>query len=544
FFKIMGDLDESGIFDASLSMWKGLNYEDEEFDPIPLDIFTAASLGESEIVQEILDRKAARLNSVNRLGWSALMYASYMGHENTVHCLLDNSADPNQRTPQGYSSIILASMCGNEHCIHVLIQQGGDINAVDKRGWSALLHSASAGHQQTTEFLIKCGANCEIMEPKHGLTPLMEAAASGHEIIVQQLLQKGVDVSRVNHQGENAWTLALAYDHRKIASMIEQHKIHRRPKNNNLPVIFKSLIQNIISGPLFSKPHGGFQTNLIINASTKSIDSITRLSLSNSKRCSLKDIFSSQIVLIKYSNTNLNITNIFCYKDITKILNRYVNHKNGKSSKDNNCGQSGPRIHAGPKAFAQMTGLGADGKPHPHSTVPHFFCSSIHTTKLLACYYIHKSRIASLQPNYSFWTSVLQDNPPHLNEDTRQPPWEGPKDLESLLHDIGCSKHLPIFQKQDIDLRIFLSLTEEDLKEIGITLFGPRRRMVSCIARLTSGIQVHLDRIESAYADALNAKQQRLQVKLKENQEEKEELKSQVAQERELRKVTESVLME
>ncbi|XP_078491637.1 ankyrin repeat and SAM domain-containing protein 3 [Ciona intestinalis] len=428
----MGDLDESGIFDASLSMWKGLkqnkdgtfSYEDEEFDPIPLDIFTAASLGESEIVQEILDRKAARLNSVNRLRWSALMYASYMGHENTVHCLLDNSADPNQRTPQGYSSIILASMCGNEHCIHVLIQQGGDINAVDKRGWSALLHSASAGHQQTTEFLIKCGANCEIMEPKHGLTPLMEAAASGHEIIVQQLLQKGVDVSRVNHQGENAWTLALAYDHRKIASMIEQHKIYRRPKNNSLP--------------------------------------------------------------------------------------GYTNHKNGKSSKDNNCGQSGPSIHAGPKAFAQMTGLGADGKPHPHSTVPHF----------------------------------LQDNPPHLNEDTRQPPWEGPKDLESLLHDIGCSKHLPIFQKQDIDLRIFLSLTEEDLKEIGITLFGPRRRMVSCIARLTSGIQVHLDRIESSYADALNAKQQRLQVKLKENQDEKEELKSQVAQERELRKVTESVLME
>uniref|UniRef100_H2XL57 SAM domain-containing protein n=1 Tax=Ciona intestinalis TaxID=7719 RepID=H2XL57_CIOIN len=530
FFKIMGDLDESGIFDASLSMWKGLNYEDEEFDPIPLDIFTAASLGESEIVQEILDRKAARLNSVNRLGWSALMYASYMGHENTVHCLLDNSADPNQRTPQGYSSIILASMCGNEHCIHVLIQQGGDINAVDKRGWSALLHSASAGHQQTTEFLIKCGANCEIMEPKHGLTPLMEAAASGHEIIVQQLLQKGVDVSRVNHQGENAWTLALAYDHRKIASMIEQHKLTRQ-----------------------------------------------------------KSVY---LTCVNHEDTG------------------YVNHKNGKSSKDNNCGQSGPRIHAGPKAFAQMTGLGADGKPHPHSTVPHFlfnifFCSSIHTIVLvcLCSCLLH--------------VSVLQDNPPHLNEDTRQPPWEGPKviyifllmitshrmavllmqlsvffhkfsvkitfffkienkiaffsklknlkssnfhfsprniknesftfylqDLESLLHDIGCSKHLPIFQKQDIDLRIFLSLTEEDLKEIGITLFGPRRRMVSCIARLTSGIQVHLDRIESAYADALNAKQQRLQVKLKENQEEKEELKSQVAQERELRKVTESVLME
>uniref|UniRef100_F7B9E2 SAM domain-containing protein n=1 Tax=Ciona intestinalis TaxID=7719 RepID=F7B9E2_CIOIN len=528
FFKIMGDLDESGIFDASLSMWKGLkdgtfSYEDEEFDPIPLDIFTAASLGESEIVQEILDRKAARLNSVNRLGWSALMYASYMGHENTVHCLLDNSADPNQRTPQGYSSIILASMCGNEHCIHVLIQQGGDINAVDKRGWSALLHSASAGHQQTTEFLIKCGANCEIMEPKHGLTPLMEAAASGHEIIVQQLLQKGVDVSRVNHQGENAWTLALAYDHRKIASMIEQHKIHRRPKNNNLPDMSNTL-------EYFSRSHYIRFKDYSVSNLKRNCYRLLSVKLHNSAP-------TPKLTVAQPGGFRGSRPSPFKPKKIIKQnMNRYVNHKNGKSSKDNNCGQSGPRIHAGPKAFAQMTGLGADGKPHPHSTVPHF-C-------FYACYYIHKSRIASLQPNYSFWTSVLQDNPPHLNEDTRQPPWEGPKDLESLLHDIGCSKHLPIFQKQDIDLRIFLSLTEEDLKEIGITLFGPRRRMVSCIARLTSGIQVHLDRIESAYADALNAKQQRLQVKLKENQEEKEELKSQVAQERELRKVTESVLME
>uniref|UniRef100_H2YNY9 Uncharacterized protein n=1 Tax=Ciona savignyi TaxID=51511 RepID=H2YNY9_CIOSA len=288
----MSELDESGIFDASLSMWKGLtqnkdgtfSYESEEFDPIPLDIFTAASLGETEIVQDLLASKTARPSVVNSMGWSPLMYASYMGHESTVQCLLDATADPNQRTPQGYSSIILASMCGNDHCIHVLIQQGGDINAVDKRGWSALFHSASAGHQQTTEFLIKCGANCEVMEPSQGLTPLMEAAASGHEIIVQQLLQKGVDVARVNHQGENAWTLALAFDHRKIASMIEQHKKYRRPKTN---------------------------------------------------------------------------------------LPGYSNHKNGKTPKDDKCGQSGPSIHAGPKAFAQMTGLGSDGKPHPHATVPH-----------------------------------------------------------------------------------------------------------------------------------------------------------------------------
>ena len=36
-----------------------------------------------------------------------------------------------------------------------------------------------------------------------------------------------------------------------------------------------------------------------------------------------------------------------------------------KGSDENKCNLSFPSIHAGPKAFAQMTGLGADGRPNP-----------------------------------------------------------------------------------------------------------------------------------------------------------------------------------
>ena len=32
------------------------SYESEDFDPIPLDLYTAASLGEVEIIQDILDK--------------------------------------------------------------------------------------------------------------------------------------------------------------------------------------------------------------------------------------------------------------------------------------------------------------------------------------------------------------------------------------------------------------------------------------------------------------------------------------------------------
>ena len=42
------------------------------------------------------------------------------------------------------------------------------------------------------------------------------------------------------------------------------------------------------------------------------------------------------------------------------------------------------------------------------------------------------------------------------------------QDLETLLADIGCSKYYPVFKDQDVDLQIFLTLSEADLKEIGI----------------------------------------------------------------------------
>ena len=43
-----------------------------------------------------------------------------------------------------------------------------------------------------------------------------------------------------------------------------------------------------------------------------------------------------------------------------------------------------------------------------------------------------------------------------------------PRDLPSLLHQLGLSKYLKVFEEQDVDLQVFLSLTDNDLKEIGI----------------------------------------------------------------------------
>ena len=40
--------------------------------------------------------------------------------------------------------------------------------------------------------------------------------------------------------------------------------------------------------------------------------------------------------------------------------------------------------------------------------------------------------------------------------------------LDDLLEQLGLTKYIPLFKEQDVDLQVFMSLTDNDLKEVGI----------------------------------------------------------------------------
>ncbi|KAM6953318.1 bicaudal C homolog 2 [Aplochiton taeniatus] len=57
-------------------------------------------------------------------------------------------------------------------------------------------------------------------------------------------------------------------------------------------------------------------------------------------------------------------------------------------------------------------------------------------------------------------------------------------DLPVLLSQLGLEKYSDVFQEQEIDFQTFLTLSEEDLKEVGISTFGARRKMLLAITDL------------------------------------------------------------
>lgn len=74
---------------------------------------------------------------------------------------------------------------------------------------------------------------------------------------------------------------------------------------------------------------------------------------------------------------------------------------------------------------------------------------------------------------------------------------KGGKNLHKVLENLSLEKYWPLMEKNNIDLSKFLKMNEEDLKNIGIKLLGPRRKMSVVIsemnAQLTQSIHNYID---------------------------------------------------
>ncbi|XP_067100698.1 ankyrin repeat and SAM domain-containing protein 3 isoform X1 [Osmerus mordax] len=523
------EMSESEQLGASLSLWLGDTLVRPEELDVPLDLHTACSIGQYDVVSKCIKKGEVNLDNKNFGGWTPLMYAAYIGHDNIANLLLEAGVSVNATTGKGLTPLMLAASCGNESIAYFLLQQGADLELKDSRGWTALLHCTSTGHQQMAKFLLDNHANINVREPGSGFTPLMEAAASGHEIIVQYLLDHGVKVDERNSKGETARALAMMYGHAKIASLIDM----RSPKAK--PGHFEDLSSSEDSDgavPRARQSRGRAKGPSIHDGP----QAIAKFRVGGtSKHC------DPPVAPPGYMTFGGEQSEGLCYRDVTSPINELDGQSN--SSKDES-----PFFENNMPTMRSSSS--SEGLPHA----------------------IGLSREGSLESNEDS-DQAKQSCPRrpnkahhskgrgrHGNSDTVQPSgagncgipssvdppssYTGPKDLAEFLEQIGYSKYLPLLEEQDIDLRIFLTLTENDLKEVGITLFGPKRKMTSAIARWHSNARPPSDTLEQAYSDQLEAEMQEMAIQLHKRCEETESLQAQVSQEKELRTVMEGCLME
>ena len=92
-------------------------------EKIPLDLYTACLIGDFATVRQLISYGVELDRRSNRGGWTALMYAAYVGRDTVVNFLLESGADVNVSTPKTETTaLMLASDCGNESIVYFLLQ--------------------------------------------------------------------------------------------------------------------------------------------------------------------------------------------------------------------------------------------------------------------------------------------------------------------------------------------------------------------------------------------------------------------------------------
>ncbi|XP_018015602.1 uncharacterized protein LOC108672450 [Hyalella azteca] len=335
---------------------------------VPLDVYTAASIGNCASISEALEMNPECLHACNKGGWTALMYAAHYGHHEAVLLLHSRGASVHTKTGEGCTALMLAAGCGQTMTVKVLLECGSLLEARDKQSWTAVFHAVQSRHPAVLELLLTSGANAMACEPQKGETALQFGIRANDLDLVQLLLKYGADPTVPDHCGETPFCLASRLKHKTVADTIAQAVATR--------------------------------------------------------------------------------------------------------------------------------GIAASLSP--------------------------------ITAGRDFWQGDV---------------CEGGASFEQLLTQAGLGEYMALFEEQAVDLLVFLSLTDADLKECGVSKLGPRRKMTSLIARWHRNAPMRSCR-EAAYADKLLVELQELQLKHAQLVRDNTKLAKELYQEQELRSSTESLVVE
>lgn len=177
-----------------------------------------------------LEACVAAVNHRGECGVTPLMIAAHKGFVNCIKILLAWKADPNAQSASGCSSLLLAAEEGH---LAVVTELGTvcDLNLSSSSQTAPLHGAARYGHVEVVRYLLVNGADARRCLAD-GCTVLFLAAASGYELIVQDLLAHERDdetgdvteltkhVNAQNNEGTTALIEAAMYGHEASVELL------------------------------------------------------------------------------------------------------------------------------------------------------------------------------------------------------------------------------------------------------------------------------------------------------------------------------------
>jgi ankyrin repeat protein len=164
-------------------------------------LFNDGKMSLEALVETLVPRGAAAINSMPGEGRSALMCAALSGKVRLVCKLLSAGADAALRDPNGTTALMYGAIGGDTKVIEALLGVHSEPNFGDYlRGDTALHHAAVRGFTTVVEVLVKGKADANVAN-YDGRTALCLACFEGQLQVIEALIRQSASVSAADAQG-------------------------------------------------------------------------------------------------------------------------------------------------------------------------------------------------------------------------------------------------------------------------------------------------------------------------------------------------------
>jgi cytohesin len=207
-------------------------------------IFEVASAGDLERVQRLVQQNPAVVFSKDSSSTTPLHEAAWHGCADVVKFLIAKGADVNARNAFGMTPLHMAAHGKSRQVVQCLLDNQADINAANRDGDTPLEAALSWENIDMAALLLARNANVNINDAAKlgdlkrvaklvtenppsvqsadalGNTPLMWAAAYGHEDVVQFLLANKAAVNARNQEEKTALHWAVGNGNKDVVALL------------------------------------------------------------------------------------------------------------------------------------------------------------------------------------------------------------------------------------------------------------------------------------------------------------------------------------